>query len=108
MTAPWTLGSHASMFTGRWQHDLSVGIDTPLDAEYPTLAEVLSDQGYATGGFVANRWYCTREFGLARGFTHYEDYQLSPTSLALSWGPGEEMGQQQHDTLQRSRARPCR
>ena len=26
-TAPWTLPSHASMFTGRWPHELSVGPD---------------------------------------------------------------------------------
>ena len=40
-TAPWTLPSHASMFTGQWPHDLSAGWFTPLDAAFPTVAEEL-------------------------------------------------------------------
>jgi arylsulfatase A-like enzyme len=70
----WTLASHATMFTGRWLHELSVGWLTPLDRKYPTLAEFLGARGYATAGFVANKTYCGRDSGLARGFTHYEDY----------------------------------
>ena len=53
-TAPWTLPSHASMFTGRWPHELAVERHRPLDATYPTLAEFLRDRGYATVGVVAN------------------------------------------------------
>ncbi|MGH7541022.1 MAG: sulfatase-like hydrolase/transferase, partial [Gemmatimonadota bacterium] len=53
-TAPWTLPSHASMFTGRLPHELSVGWESPLDDAHPTLAEVLTRDGYATAGFVAN------------------------------------------------------
>ena len=56
--ASWTLPSHATMFTGRWMHELSVGWLTPLDNTHPTLAEFLSEQGYATAGFVANSTYC--------------------------------------------------
>ena len=78
-TAPWTLPSHASMFTGRWPHDLSVGYGQPLDASAPTLAESLRDRGYATGGFVANTLYCSAETGLNRGFIHYEDHELTPS-----------------------------
>ena len=52
--APWTLPSHASLFTGRWPHELRVGGDRPLDATYPTLAEHLSKHGYATAGFVGH------------------------------------------------------
>ena len=37
----WTLTSHASMFTGRWPHQLSVGWRTPLDDAAPTVAEIL-------------------------------------------------------------------
>jgi arylsulfatase A-like enzyme len=75
--APWTLPSHASLFTGRFPHELSVGLARPLDGTYPTVAEVLTQAGYNSGGFVANRFYCTSEFGLGRGFVHYEDYQVS-------------------------------
>jgi arylsulfatase A-like enzyme len=73
-SAPWTLPSHASLFTGRWPHELEVGVDRPLDATYPTLAEFLSSHGYATAGFVGNTYFCNSWYGLARGFGHYEDY----------------------------------
>lgn len=75
-TAPWTLPTHASIFTGRYQRDLSVGWLTPLDAGPPTIAEHLAALGYATGGFVANHRYTTREYGLDRGFQAYGDYAV--------------------------------
>lgn len=76
-TAPWTLPSHGSLFTGRWPHELSTDYETPLDDRHPTLAEHFSGLGYATAGFVANLGYCSRGTGLARGFAHYEDYPRS-------------------------------
>ena len=75
-TAPWTLPSHASMFTGHWPHELGEEWMTPVRGYFPTLAEYLGDHGYATAGFVANVGYCSEETGLARGFTYYEDYVL--------------------------------
>ncbi len=82
--APWTLPSHASIFTARWPHELNVGEHKPLDGTYPTLAEYLTHHGYATSGFIGNTYYCNSWFGLARGFNHYEDYYeenvlVSPT-----------------------------
>ncbi len=78
----WTLPSHASMFTGRWYHELSVGWLTPLDRTYPTLAEFLGDRGYATSGIIANTYYCATDSGLSRGFTRYQDY-IFPELTAL-------------------------
>ena len=75
-TSSWTLPSHASMFTGRWPHELSAGWRTPLDRTYPTLAEFLASQGYATAGFVANTQYCASDSGLGRGFTEYHDFMF--------------------------------
>jgi arylsulfatase A-like enzyme len=72
--APWTLASHATMFTGRWTHELSLGWNTPLDGVHPTLAEYLGARGYATAGFIANTSYCGSDSGLGRGFTRYQDY----------------------------------
>ena len=40
-TAPWTLPSHSSLFTGRWPHELTADWQSPLDGTYPTLAEYL-------------------------------------------------------------------
>jgi len=71
--APWTLPSHASMFTGRWPHELSTGWLTPLDDRFPTLAEAFRDAGYLTAGFTANFHYTAAETGLSRGFIRYED-----------------------------------
>jgi arylsulfatase A-like enzyme len=73
----WTLPSHSGMFTGRWQTELSVLFTRRLDGTYKTLAEALRDEGYATGGFVANLIYASRESGLARGFARYSDFELT-------------------------------
>jgi len=83
-TAPWTLPSHASLFTGRWPHELSADHSTPLDAAFPTLAEYLRDRGYATAGFVANMKYCGAATGLNRGFARYDDYSRSLGEIASS------------------------
>ena len=83
-TAPWTLPSIGSIFTGRYPHDLRVGFLEPLDDRYPTLAEVLGGAGYETAGFIGNLLYASREMGLARGFQRYEDYEVAPGQLFLS------------------------
>ncbi len=75
-TAPWTLASHASMFTGRWPHELAVKWLSPLSGKFSTLAEYLGSHGYSTAGFVANTLYCSYDTGLDQGFTHYEDFDL--------------------------------
>jgi arylsulfatase A-like enzyme len=79
-TAPWTLMSHASLFTGRWPHELDVEWLTPLRTNYPMLAEYLGAHGYSTAGFVSNVQYCSYDTGLASGFTHYDDYVLENLS----------------------------
>jgi arylsulfatase A-like enzyme len=79
--APWTLPSHASMFTGRYPHELSAGWSTPLDGTFPTLAERLTTVGYATAGFAANLHYCSYEFGVTRGFGYYRDYDVSVNEM---------------------------
>jgi arylsulfatase A-like enzyme len=83
-TAPWTLSSHASMFTGRLPHEVGGTFRTPLDPSVPTLAEHLRDRGYFTAGFVANTGYATYPFGLNRGFLHYEDYLTAPSEFVAS------------------------
>ncbi|HEX6309674.1 MAG TPA: sulfatase [Longimicrobiales bacterium] len=76
-TAPWTLAAHGSFFTGYYPFDLTAGWDVPLDDRYPTLAEELAASGYTTGGFNANHIFGPAEYGLARGFHHYEARPLS-------------------------------
>lgn len=81
--APWTLPSHASMFTGRYHHEHSARHDRPLDDTHLTLAEALRARGYDTGGFIANEFYVGPGFGLDRGFNTYE-YWKRPTPLAIA------------------------
>lgn len=83
-TAPWTLPSHASMFTGRWPHQTGVSEDRPLDATHPTLAEFLTDRGHLTAGFVGNTYYCNSWFGLGRGFAHYEDFYDEDLAISVT------------------------
>ncbi|HEY7029077.1 MAG TPA: sulfatase [Gemmatimonadales bacterium] len=79
-SAPWTLPSHATMMTGRPLHEHRAGVNQRpyLDHRYQTVAEALRSEGYATGGFAANIFWCGRRTGLDRGFIHYEDYFANP------------------------------
>jgi arylsulfatase A-like enzyme len=81
-TTSWTLPSHATMFTGRWPHEVSAGWLTPLDEAHPTLAGFLGSRGYATAGFAANYSYCASDSGLGRGFATYQDF-IFPRLTAL-------------------------
>ena len=84
VTAPWTLPSHAGMFTGQFPSALSTDWKAPFDGRHPTIAEVFRDRGYRTGGFAANHLYTSWESGLTRGFDHYEDYLRTPKQMLLS------------------------
>lgn len=78
--APWTLPSHCSMFTGRLpsEHGITNGFtdrNLELPSECPTIAEVLSDHGYATAGFSNNPWV-GKLSGLNRGFDRFVEWDL--------------------------------
>ncbi len=70
----YTLPGHASIFTGA---PSSVhGANTPilhLDSSMTTLAEILSRNGYMTGGFSNNQWVGGYS-GLPQGFLLYEEH----------------------------------
>jgi arylsulfatase A-like enzyme len=82
--APWTLPSHAAMFTGYSASKLSARWTVPLDAARPTIAEHLRKRGYATGAFVGNLTYTNYESGLGRGFGIMKDFRRSPAQMLLS------------------------
>lgn len=85
-TSSWSLPSHASMYTGRDAHEIAIGRTIPLDDTYPTLAEVLSRHGYVTGGFTGNLFYGSRDFGIGRGFSWYDDEApVSWRKIATTW-----------------------
>lgn len=84
MTAsPWTLPSHASVFTGQYPYALSTDFKLPLDGTHRTLAEEFTAQGYRTAGFVGNLPYGSRALGLGRGFLHYEDIPVTLPQMML-------------------------
>ena len=88
-TSSWTLPSHGAMFTGHYPRDLHTGWETPLDARWPVIADAMRYAGYRTAGFVANLQYTARESGLARGFSHYEDYKVSREQFLKSTALGD-------------------
>ena len=80
-SSPWTLPTHASMFTGLDpdRHGArTIETQKPsnnvksLDEQSETLAEVMSAQGYRTGAIVANDGYLDKRWGLDQGFESYD------------------------------------
>lgn len=67
--SPWTVPSHASLFTGLLpsQHGCT-GLDHRFAPPQPTLAEALGEAGYETAAFYSNPWLADRTTGLLRGF----------------------------------------
>jgi arylsulfatase A-like enzyme len=113
-TSPWTLPSHASMFTGLYpfehgchRYDNSDAPRDPdmereqirefnlarmeasaLDPSVLTLAEVLSANGYRTGAVIANRAYLNGKYRLDQGFDSYDNRDgraRAINSRALEW-----------------------
>lgn len=83
-SAPWTLPSHASLFTGTYasRHGAHGG-HTYLDEGLFTLAEALAGEGYQTVGISNNTWI-TEEFGFARGFgTFHKTWQFIQSETDL-------------------------
>ena len=81
--ASWTLPSHASLFTGRFPHEHGADWWTPMNGNYPTLAEALAARGYRTAAFAANTSYVSPEWGLKRGFSRFEVYGASLADDAM-------------------------
>jgi len=65
--APWTLPSHASLFTGLDSLVHGAYTDEPMSGSDVTLAERLRDEGYVTCA-VTGGGYLASEYGLMRGF----------------------------------------
>ncbi len=69
--APWTLPSHASLFTGLYPSQHGAGWEYQhLDAEFTTLAEYLHEEGYRTVGLSENP-FVSEGFGLTQGFESF-------------------------------------
>ena len=75
--APWTLASHASMFTGLLPQQHGADWSVPLSSSPWTLAEILRSRGYETAGFTSNLLYLQKGWGIAQGFENYADDSVS-------------------------------
>jgi arylsulfatase A-like enzyme/Flp pilus assembly protein TadD len=71
---PLTLPSHASIMTGAYptRHGLRDMEGFTLDKSHPTIASVAQVNGFATAAFIGAR-VLAKTFGLANGFTSYDD-----------------------------------
>jgi len=69
--APWTLPSHASLFTGTYpsRHKSSAQY-RELDQDLVTMAEIFQNNGYYTKGFSNNVWI-NQSLGFAAGFDDF-------------------------------------
>lgn len=97
-TAPWTLPSHASLFTGKAPQlhgadarrlpSGNVEDAMKLRDEELTLAEALRDGGWSTAAFAANAGYVNPRMGLDQGFQEFMNQRLDARSMserALGW-----------------------
>jgi arylsulfatase A-like enzyme len=98
-TTSWSLPSHVSLLTGRYQFEHGIGNVQPEPwlgwgskglGGFPTLGEVLEQRGYRTGAFSANRTYFSTSLGFGRGFQHFEDYFHSPADMFIRTLYGRE------------------
>jgi arylsulfatase A-like enzyme len=112
-TAPWTLPSHASMFTGMYptkhgaHHDFNPpqsgkDLSETQNEKYSdfqnlflrnifklsegnyTLAEILSERGYRTAGIIGGL-FCHSIYGLAQGFDYYNDKIFTNVNKDISF-----------------------
>lgn len=83
--APWTLPSHASLFTGLYASRHGVhGRHHVLSDRFPTLQGWLAGQGYQTLGISNNSWI-SASFGFNRGFhTFIQLWQYVQTSADVA------------------------
>ncbi|OGD26158.1 MAG: hypothetical protein A2Y56_00285 [Candidatus Aminicenantes bacterium RBG_13_63_10] len=76
--APWTVPSHASLFTGLFPSQHGVVWERPdLGRDQRTLAEILYESGYRTIAFSENP-HLTRAAGFAQGFDDLHELFLDP------------------------------
>jgi arylsulfatase A-like enzyme len=90
--SPWTVPSHASMFTGLLSSGHGCTHRNPrFSFPGPTLAELLDRQGYATAAFFSNPWLGDRTTGLLKGFAVR---QQVPPAGGMPNDPGRYRGDQ--------------
>ena len=87
-TAPWTVPSHASMFTGMWpsEHRAQWG-SFSLAESHLTLAEILRSRGFCTVGLSANP-FVSESTGFGQGFDVFKNFDRVPSPAILGAAEG--------------------
>ncbi len=107
--APWTIPSHATLFTGRsaLEHGVGAGRRVVLGPDADTLAERLTEAGYETIALTENP-LVSAPFGLDQGFSRHRvrtGEDLVAESLDLE-APGFVLREFSRWLGERDRARP--
>jgi arylsulfatase A-like enzyme/Tfp pilus assembly protein PilF len=95
-TVPLTLPAHSSLMTGTFPawHGVRDNGGFYLGDEQVTLAEVLRERGYRTGGFVG-AFVLDRRWGIAQGFERFfDDFDLDKFADAASMDSIQRPGAQ--------------
>lgn len=90
VTGAWTVPSHASLFTGKYQSGHGVGVQFEfMSGDYPTMPEVLERAGYQTVAFTNNSWVNQDKTNVARG---WKDFNLvkRPNGQNVQIGPEDD------------------
>lgn len=108
---PLTLPSHASLFTGLLppEHGVRDNLGYRLEGDkHPTLASLLKQRGYATGGGIS-AWVLRKDSGIAHGFDFWEDSVETPVEVDAAGNvqrPGGETLAKLLPWLDRVKAQP--
>ena len=86
-TAPWTLPSHASLFTGRYPTSLRADYRRGMESGVRDLASVFRARGYRTVGITGNAYYTSWDARIGQHFHDWRDYRISPRQVLLSAWP---------------------
>ena len=109
--APQTLPAHAALLTGRLPFETGVrdSAGYALPASARTIAELLRDRGYKTGGVVSS-FLLRKSTGIGRGFTFFDDDLPVPDDLSTdAWltrdgSESEQIAEHWIDSVGTSRA----
>ena len=109
---PLTLPAHSSLMTGTFPgwHGVRDNGGFYLGDDQLTLAEILRDKGFRTGGFVGS-FVLDRRWGIAQGFDRYfDDFDLDrfPSAAAMDMiqRPGSDVVDRALEWLQAEPNRP--
>ncbi|MFH1501591.1 MAG: sulfatase [Candidatus Eisenbacteria bacterium] len=87
---PWTVPSHASMFSGLLPSSHKcTGHNHLFRTTSPTFAERLRDEGYETAAFYSNPWLGDKLTGMLRGF---EQFAVDPEDEMEVFHRGDQGG----------------